>query len=123
MTKTHVKKDDNVYVLTGKDTGKTGKVLKVFPDEGRVIVENINMSTKHKKPRGRAQQGGIIHQESPISASNVMVICGKCKRPSKTGIKLMESGERVRVCKSCGATIDVAREAVRKSARGDAAKS
>ncbi|MDD2534003.1 MAG: 50S ribosomal protein L24 [Eubacteriales bacterium] len=104
--KVHVKKDDNVYVLSGKDAGKTGKVLKVFPVTGRVIVEGVSMSVKHEKPRGRYQQGGIIHQESPVSSSNVMVVCSKCKRPSKLGHKLMANGEKIRVCKACGAEID-----------------
>ena len=64
--KVHVKKDDSVYVLSGKDAGKTGKVLKVFPVTGRVIVEGVNMSVKHHKQRGRYQQGGILHQEAPV---------------------------------------------------------
>jgi large subunit ribosomal protein L24 len=104
--KVHVKKDDSVYVLSGKDAGKTGKVLKVFPVTGRVIVEGVNMSVKHEKPRGRYQQGGIIHQEAPVSSSNVMVVCSKCKRPSKVGHKVMANGDKVRVCKACGAEID-----------------
>jgi large subunit ribosomal protein L5 len=70
MSKVHVKKEDNVYVLSGKNAGKTGKVLKVMAEEGRVIVEGVNMSVKHKKPRGRSQQGGIINQESAISSSH-----------------------------------------------------
>lgn len=110
MTKVHVKKDDNVFVLTGKNAGKTGKVLKVLADDGRVIVEGVNMSVKHKKPRGRYQQGGIIHQESAISSSNVMLVCSKCKRPSKFGRKILENGEKVRVCKACGEIIDTVRE-------------
>jgi large subunit ribosomal protein L24 len=104
--KVHVKKDDSVYVLSGKDAGKTGKVLKVFPVTGRVIVEGVNMSVKHQKPRGRYQQGGILHQEAPVSSSNVMVVCSKCKRPSKMGHKVMANGDKVRVCKACGAEID-----------------
>ncbi len=104
--KVHVKKDDSVYVLSGKDAGKTGKVLKVFPVTGRVIVEGVNMSVKHQKPRGRYQQGGILHQEAPVSSSNVMVVCNKCKRPSKMGHKVMANGDKVRVCKACGAEID-----------------
>jgi len=111
MAKVHVKKDDNVFVLSGKDAGKTGKVLKVIADDSRVIVEGVNMSVKHKKPRGRYQQGGIIHQESPISSSNVMVVCSKCKRPSKTANKILENGEKVRVCKACGEIISTVREA------------
>ena len=111
MTKLHVKKDDQVFVLTGKDTGKTGKILDVDTDKGRVFVEGVNIVTKHKKPRGRNQQGGIIKQEASISASNVMLVCGKCKRPSKTGRKLMENGEKVRYCKACGEIIDTIRQA------------
>lgn len=113
MSKVHVKKDDNVFVLSGKDAGKTGKVLKVIADESRVIVEGVNMSIKHKKPRGRYQQGGIIHQESPVSSSNVMLVCSKCKRPSKTGSKILENGEKVRVCKACGEIINTVREATK----------
>lgn len=109
MSKVHVKKDDLVMVMTGKDAGEKGKVLQVLPDESRVIVENVNMATKHKKPRGRSQQGGIIHQEAAISSSNVMLICSKCKRPSKTGSRI-ENGSKVRFCKACGETIDVLRE-------------
>ncbi len=105
MAKIHVKKDDNVFVLTGKDAGKTGKVLDVDPAGGRVIVEGVNMSVKHKKPRGRNQQGGIIHQESSVHASNVMRVCEKCKRPAKVGRKILPNGEKVRVCKSCGEII------------------
>ena len=111
MAKLHVKKDDAVYVLSGKDAGKTGKVLKVIPDESKVIVEGVNVSAKHQKPRGRYQQGGIIHQESPISSSNVMVVCNKCKRPAKTGTKVLANGEKVRVCKACGEMIDTIRQA------------
>lgn len=111
MTKVHVKKEDSVYVLSGKDAGKTGKVLKVIPAEGKVIVEGVNMSVKHEKPRGRYQQGGIIHQESPVSSSNVMVVCSKCKRPTKTGTKVLENGEKVRFCKACGEMIDTIRQA------------
>ena len=105
MAKIHVKKDDNVFVLTGKDAGKTGKVLDVDPAGTRVIVEGVNMSVKHKKPRGRNQQGGIIHQESSVHASNVMRVCEKCKRPAKVGRKILPNGEKVRVCKSCGEII------------------
>ena len=102
MTKIHVKKNDNVFVLTGKDAGKIGKVLDVDSTDNRVIVEGVNMSVKHKKPKGRNQQGGIIHQESSIHASNVMFVCDKCKRPAKVGRKILPNGEKVRICKSCG---------------------
>lgn len=113
MSKIHVKRDDNVYVLTGKDAGKTGKILKVLADDGRVIVEGVNMAIKHKKPKGRVQQGGIIHQEAPISSSNVMLVCNKCKHPSKTAHKVLENGEKVRVCKNCGEVISTVRQAAK----------
>jgi len=106
MAKLHVKRNDTVYVLTGKDAGKSGKVLDVDPSSGRVIVEGVNISTKHKKPRGRDQQGGIIKQETSIHASNVMYVCNKCKRPVKLGKKILDNGEKVRVCKSCEEIID-----------------
>ncbi|MHB8962617.1 MAG: 50S ribosomal protein L24 [Saccharofermentanales bacterium] len=102
MAKVHVKKNDNVFVLSGKDAGKSGKVLDVDSENSRVIVEGVNMSVKHKKPRGRNQQGGIIHQESSVHSSNVMLVCEKCKRPAKIGRTVLPSGEKVRVCKSCG---------------------
>jgi large subunit ribosomal protein L24 len=114
MSKVHVKKDDNVYVLTGKFTGKTGKVLKVFGEDSRVIVEGVNEVIKHKKPRGRNTQGGIIHQEAPISSSNVMLVCSHCKHPSKTGRKFLENGDKVRYCKSCGEVIDTITTAGKK---------
>jgi large subunit ribosomal protein L24 len=111
MAKLHIKKNDNVYILTGKDAGKSGKVLDVNPATGRVVVEGVNIVTKHKKPRGRNQEGGIIKQEGSIHASNVMFVCSKCKRPSKTGKKFLPKGEKVRFCKSCGEVIDTLREA------------
>ncbi len=110
MSKVHVKKDDTVYVLTGKDAGVSGKVLQVLPDDSRVLVEGVNMVTKHKKPRGRGQQGGLVHQEAPVSSSNVMLVCPSCKRPTKIARKILPKGGKVRVCKHCGETIDTLRE-------------
>lgn len=107
MTKIHVKVDDNVYVLTGKDAGKTGKVRAVFPKTGRVIVEGVAMSTVHKRPRSAGEPGGIIHLEAAIDASNVMVVCDKCKRPSKLEMRFDDKGNKARHCKSCGARISV----------------
>ena len=110
VNKVHVKTGDSVYVLSGKDQGKKGKVLAVNPDDMSVIVEGVNMSTKHKKPKGRYQQGGIIHQESPISSSKVMLICGRCKTPTKVGKVVHEDGHKDRVCKKCGEIIDTQKE-------------
>lgn len=106
MAKVHVKKNDTVYVLTGKDAGKSGKVLSVLPATQRVIVEGVNMVTKHKRPNQRLQTGGLVHQEAPIAASNVMLVCPKCKRPSKTGFRFQSNGEKVRYCKACQETLD-----------------
>lgn len=104
--KLHVKKGDQVVVISGKDRGKKAKVLVALPKEGKVIVEGVNMSTKHKKPSGQMQQGGIIHQESPMFASKVMLWCDKCKKGVRIGKKLLQDGSKVRYCKSCGEMLD-----------------
>lgn len=111
VNKVHVRTGDTVYVLSGKDKGKKGKVLAVNPDKMTVIVEGVNMSTKHKKPRGMYQQGGIIHQESPISSSKVMLVCSRCKSPTKIKKVVHENGQKDRVCKKCGEVIDTQKEA------------
>jgi large subunit ribosomal protein L24 len=102
----HVKNGDTVIVISGKDKGKKGKVLKVFPKENKVIVEGVNMLTKHKKAQGPTQQGGIIHQEGAIDSSKVMYYCDKDKVGVRTGHKFLENGSKVRVCKKCGEVID-----------------
>ena len=94
----HVKVGDTVYVRTGKDKGMTGEVRAVFPKTNKVLVENVNMVTKHHKPTMQFQSGGIAEQEAPISASNVMLICEHCNRPSKTGRKFQDNGDKVRYC-------------------------
>ena len=112
--KVHVKRGDMVYVLSGKNKGKKGKVLLVNPDKMTVTVEGVNMSTKHKKPRGAGQQGGIIKQESPISSSKVMLVCSRCKSPTKVSIDLHSDGQKDRVCKKCGEVIDTQKESVKE---------
>ena len=107
----HVKKGDTVVVLTGKDSGAKGKVLSVDTAGERVIVEGVNVATKHKKPKNQQDIGGIVKKEAPIHASNVMVICPKCNKPTRTGHTVIEDGDKkikVRVCKKCGATIKTA---------------
>lgn len=108
--KVHVKKGDTVYVLTGKDRGKKGKVLNVLPSKRMVVVEGINMVKKHMKPRNQMQQGGIINQESPIYSDKVMLVCDKCGEPTKTGKKFLDNGTKARVCKKCGEVLDILRE-------------
>lgn len=109
--KVHVKKGDTVIVLSGKDRGKKGKVLGVNADKMSVLVEGVNMITKHAKPRGRYQQGGLIKQEAPINSSNVMLLCERCGKPTKVGKDILDNGQKVRTCKRCDETIDVIKEA------------
>ncbi|MEX1308255.1 MAG: 50S ribosomal protein L24 [Eubacteriales bacterium] len=102
----HVKKDDRVVVISGKDRGKKGKVMIAQPTKGRVIVEKVNMLTKHTRPRKQGETGGIIHQEGPINASNVMLVCNKCGKATRIAYKILKNGSKVRVCKKCGETFD-----------------
>ena len=105
--KCNVKKNDQVKVIAGKEKGKTGKVLKVFPKKESVLIEKINFVKRHTRPSSQHRQGGIIEKESPINLSKVMVICAKCNAPVKTGTKLLEDGKRVRFCKKCSEIIDL----------------
>ncbi|HDM70027.1 MAG: 50S ribosomal protein L24 [Thermotoga sp.] len=101
-----IKKDDLVQVISGKDKGKRGKVLRVIPKENKVIVENVNMRKRHQRPTPRLREGGIIEREEPIYASKVMVVCPSCDKPTRVGIRLLEDGRKVRYCKKCGEIID-----------------
>ena len=101
-----IKRDDNVLVIAGKDRGKTGKVRLVYTEKDRLLVDGVNMAKKHSRARGRVRQAGIIEREAPIHASNVMLLCNKCNKPSRLGHKVLADGKRVRVCKSCGEVID-----------------
>ncbi len=105
MTKLHVKKNDTVVVITGKDKGKKGKVMVTDPKKGRVIVAGVNVVARHTKPRGQAQEGGILHREAPIDISNVMLYCEKCQKGVRTSVKILENGDKIRVCKKCGESI------------------
>ena len=109
-SKVHVKKGDTVFVLSGKDREQKGKVLQVLPDENKIIVEGVNITTHHTKPHSRNQQGGIIKKESPIHASNVLLICPKCGKPTKIGKKLLDDGQKARVCKKCSVVLDISRD-------------
>ncbi|MBF8250391.1 MAG: 50S ribosomal protein L24 [Deltaproteobacteria bacterium] len=106
MLATHVKKNDTVKVIAGKEKGKTGKVIVVLPKKERVIIEKINLVKRHTKPKGAAGQGGIIEKEGAIHISNVMVVCPKCNSAVRFGYKLLEDGNKVRVCKKCEEVID-----------------
>lgn len=105
MPKLHVKKGDMVATIAGKDKGKTGRVLRVFPQKGRVIVEGINFVKKHARPRPPEQQGGILQQEAPLHLSNVMIYCSRCSRVSRLGRRKLEDGAKIRFCRRCGEQI------------------
>ena len=104
MSKVHVKTGDEVIVIQGKDRGKKGKVLQVSPSEGKVIVEKVNIVSKHVKPRKMGEPGGIIKAESALYADKVQLICPKCGQATRVG-HIIEDGKKFRVCKkaSCGA--------------------
>ncbi|NLB18046.1 MAG: 50S ribosomal protein L24 [Syntrophomonadaceae bacterium] len=101
-----LKKGDTVKVMAGKDAGEKGKILKVLPEENRVIVEGVNRVRKHQKPTRALPQGGILCIEAPLNASNVMLLCGKCSSPTRVGMTILKNGEKVRCCKKCGEVLE-----------------
>ena len=101
----NVKKGDIVVVLSGKDKGKQGKVLKSDPKGAKVIVEGVNVAMKHQKPRKQGEEGGIVKMETPIYACKVMRICPKCNKPTKPAFRFLDDGSKARVCKKCGEII------------------
>ena len=105
--KLHIKKNDQVKVIAGKEKGKTGKILTVMPKKGCVIIEKINFVKRHTRPSGQARQGGILEKEAPIHISNVMVVCNKCNSPVRVGQKALEDGKKARYCKKCGELLDL----------------
>ena len=106
MKNNQIKKNDEVLVIAGNEKGKKGKVLNVDHENGRVIVEGVNMATIHKKPRRQGDTGGIIHQEAAVNMSNVMHICKKCGKPTRIGYTVLKDGSKVRVCKKCNENFD-----------------
>jgi large subunit ribosomal protein L24 len=100
--KMHVKKGDEVVVINGKYRGKRGKVMEVSPSEGKVIVEGVNIVTKHVKPRKMGEPGGLIKAESALYADKVQLICPKCGQPTRVGHKINAKGKKVRTCKMSG---------------------
>ncbi|MDP2921078.1 MAG: 50S ribosomal protein L24 [Candidatus Omnitrophota bacterium] len=97
-----VKKNDIVKILAGRDSGKTGKILTVFPAKGKALVQGINMVKKHsRRQTNDQQQGGIMHKESPVDISNLMVVCQKCSKPARVGFTKLSDGTKVRICKKC----------------------
>lgn len=102
----HLKKGDFVKVISGREKGKTGKVLTVISEKNRVVIEKMNMVKRHQKANAMGK-GGIVEKEGPIHASNVMMICGKCNKETRVGIKKLEDGKKVRICKKCNDILDI----------------
>ncbi len=103
----HIRRNDIVRVMVGKEKGKVGRVLKVDRDAGRVVVEKINMVKRHAKPGKTNPQGGIIEKEAPISYANIMIMCDKCNKPTRISMVVEDSGERHRACRRCGDVLEV----------------
>jgi large subunit ribosomal protein L24 len=104
--KTKIKKDDKVKVLTGKDKGKIGKVLRIVKKTNRVVIENINVVKANQRPTQANPQGGIVEKNMPVHVSNLMIMCNSCVKPTRISMKLLEDGKRVRICKQCNQQID-----------------
>ncbi len=104
-----IRRGDTVLVIAGKDKGKTGPVSRQLTGNQRVVVEGVNMITRHVKARPGIRQSGRIQQEAPIHVSNVMLICNKCSKPTRPHITRLETGSRVRSCPKCQEVIDDAR--------------
>lgn len=102
----HVRKDDKVKVIAGKDKGKIGKVISVMRDKNCALVEHINMVKRHTRPNAKNSQGGILEAEAPIQLSNIMVMCGKCVTPTRIKMQRLEDGKKIRICAKCGEALD-----------------
>jgi len=100
-----IRKGDRVRVLSGKDRGKEGEVMRALPRERKVIVDGVNVARKHQRPTRTMQQGGIIDKDMPIHVSNVALICPSCGKPTRVGYRVDPSGTKVRTCKKCGGEI------------------
>ena len=101
-----IRKNDTVLVIAGKDKGKKGKVRLANPKHESVVIEGINFIKRHARARGTVRQAGIIELEAPMHVSNVMLLCDKCNHPTRTGLRILQDGRKVRVCHSCGEVID-----------------
>lgn len=101
-----IRREDTVLVISGKDRGKVGRVLRAMPKEGKIIVEKVNIIKRHTRARRPVLQAGIIEREAPIYVSKVMLLCNKCHRPTRVGFRFIEGGRKVRFCKRCGEIID-----------------
>lgn len=102
---TNIKKGDTVFITSGKEKGKIGKVLRVMKDENKAIIEKLNIIKRHTRPSGKNPSGGIVEKEAGIHTSNLMLYCTKCSKPSRVGHRNSDKGEKIRYCKRCGEEI------------------
>jgi len=106
MKQFRIRKDDKVMIVTGKDEGKIGKILKILKKSDRVLVEKVNLAKRHVKPNPyKREAGGIVEKEMPINVSNIMVVCQACNKPTRVGYKHDDANKKVRFCKKCNATL------------------
>ncbi|HJR62039.1 MAG TPA: 50S ribosomal protein L24 [Vicinamibacterales bacterium] len=104
---TPIRKNDNVVVMTGKDRGKRGRVVRVVPDKNRLIVEGVNVIKRHTKANPqRNVKGGVVEREAPLHASNVQLLCPECGKPTRIGRKILGDGRKVRICRKCEGVVD-----------------
>ena len=104
---TPIRKNDNVVVTTGKDRGKSGRVVRLVPEKNRLVVEGVNIIKRHTKPNPQKNvKGGVVEREAPLHASNVQIVCPECGKPTRVGKKLLEDGRKVRVCRKCDGVLD-----------------
>jgi large subunit ribosomal protein L24 len=109
MTKgSSIRRNDMVMVISGKEKGKRGKVLIVLSDKQRIVVERVNFIKRHQRPTQKARQGGIVEREGSLHVSNVMLVCGRCDRPTRVGTQVLANGHRARVCRRCREIVDKA---------------
>ena len=102
-----IRKNDQVKVIAGKDLNKTGRVLRVLRDKGRVVVEGVSFLKRHTRPNPQKRiKGGIVEREAPIHISNVMIVCGACGKATRIGHNLLADGKKVRICRSCNSSLD-----------------
>jgi large subunit ribosomal protein L24 len=102
-----LKKNDNVVVISGRDRGKRGRVLRVIPDKARVVVEGVNFIKRHTRPNPQRNiKGGIVEREAALAAANVQLVCPECSRPTRVGRRQLDDGRRVRVCRKCNGVVD-----------------
>jgi len=106
ISRFHIKKNDLVMVVHGREKGKSGRVLRVLPEKEKILIEKINFVKRHSRPHGQQRRGGIIEKEAPLHISNVMLLCEKCNKPVRIGHRVVEGGKKVRACRKCGEIFD-----------------